>query len=34
MWDECEIDKSWLILKKEGKKGVDEKNCGCGTNVK
>ena len=24
MWDKCEIDKS-LILKKEGKKGVDEK---------
>ena len=25
MWEQCEIDKSWLIFKKEGKKGVDKK---------
>ena len=30
MWDECEIDKSWLILKKERKKVVDEKTVDLG----
>ena len=30
MWDECEKDKSWLILKKERKKGVDEKTADVG----
>ena len=30
MRDEWEIDKSWLIFKKEGKKGVDEKTVDVG----